>query len=54
MISLIREIIRFSGKYAARIRAAFLFSLLKSICAKAPYMVAVILIWSLLEKSADR
>ena len=49
MMSLIREIIRFSGKYAGRIRLSFVFSFLKSVCNKGPYLVAILLINLLLQ-----
>ena len=52
MMGLIREIIRFSGKHAWRIRLSFVFSFLKSICNKGPYMVAILLINLLLQGSA--
>ena len=52
MISLILEIIRFSGKHAWRIRLSFVFSFLKSVCNKGPYMVAILLISLLLQGNA--
>ncbi|MDR1440206.1 MAG: ABC transporter ATP-binding protein/permease, partial [Clostridiales bacterium] len=52
MIRLIREIIRFSGRHAGHIRLSFLFSFLKSVCMKAPYAAAIMLIGMLLDASA--
>ena len=52
MMSLIREIIHFSGKHAERIRLSFVFSFLKSVCNKGPYMVAFFLIGLLLQGTA--
>lgn len=53
MIGLIHEIVKYTGKYASRIRISYIFSFLKSFCAKAPYMAALFLINELIEKRAD-
>jgi len=53
MISLIHEIVEFTGKYAARIRISYIFAFLKSFCAKAPYMAALLLINAIMENRAD-
>lgn len=51
MIAWLRKIMKFCGPYAKRIRVAWVFSFLKSFCANAPYMVAVVLVNMLLEGS---
>lgn len=51
MISWLRKIMKFCGPHAKRIRIAWIFSFLKSFCANAPYMVAVVLVNMLLEGS---
>lgn len=51
MISSVHRILKFSGKYALRIRAAYLFSFLKSFCSNAPLMIAVLTINMLMGKT---
>ena len=51
MISWLRRIMKFCGPFAKRIRIAWIFSFLKSFCANAPYMVAIVLISMLLEQT---
>ena len=53
MIGLIRKIVKYTGKYAIRIRISYIFAFFKSFCAKAPYLVALFLINELMEKRAD-
>lgn len=53
MISLIRRIIKVSGKYKRRIQAAFVFSFLKSMLSKAPIGLAFIVFSAFIEKTAD-
>ena len=53
MIGLIQKIVKYTGKYAVRIRISYIFAFLKSFCAKAPYLVALFLINELMEKRAD-
>ena len=53
MIGLIQKIVKYTGKYAIRIRISYIFAFLKSFCAKAPYPVALFLINELMEKRAD-
>ncbi len=53
MISLIRRIIKVSGKYKRRIQTAFVFSFLKSMLSKAPIGLAFILFSAFIEKTAD-
>jgi len=53
MIGLIQKIVKYTGKYAIRIRISYIFAFLKSFCAKAPYLVALFLINELMEKRAD-
>ena len=53
MIGLMRKIVKYTGKYAVRIRISYIFAFLKSFCAKAPYLVALFLINELMEKRAD-
>ena len=53
MIGLIQKIVKYTGKYATRIRISYIFAFLKSFCAKAPYLVALFLINELMEKRAD-
>ncbi len=52
MIALVHRIVKFSGKYAAKIRIAYVFFFLKSACANAPVMLAMWLVNLLLEKRA--
>lgn len=52
MIGAVRRILRFSGQHARRIRAAYIFSFLKSICASMPVMLAVLFIVLLAEGHA--
>ncbi len=51
MIASVHRILKFSGPFAGRIRAAYLFSLLKSICNNLPIMISVYIINSLMEGS---
>ena len=44
MISMVRRILSFSGKYAGRIRAAYPIAFLKSVFMNAPIMIAVALL----------
>ena len=53
MIGLIQKIVKYTGKYAIRIRISYIFAFLKTFCAKAPYLVALFLINELMEKRAD-
>ena len=54
MIGMVHRILCFCGsKYAARIRIAYLFSFLKSICQNAPVFTAVWLLRKLMEGTAD-
>ena len=54
MIRMVHRILCFCGrKYAARIRIAYLFSFLKSICQNAPIFTAVWLLRKLMEGTAD-
>ena len=54
MIKMVHRILVFcGGKYAARIRTAYLFSFLKSICQNAPIFTAVWLLRRLMEGTAD-
>jgi len=53
MIGLMRKIVKYTGKYAVRIRISYIFAFLKTFCAKAPYLVALFLINELMEKRAD-
>lgn len=53
MISLIRRIIKVSGKYKRRIQTAFVLSFLKSMLSKAPIGLAFILFSAFIEKTAD-
>lgn len=51
LIQLIRRIIKLSGQYAKRIRAAFLFSAFKSILSQMPICVAFFVLVSFYEKT---
>ena len=54
MIKMVHRILTFcGGKFAARIRVAYLFSFLKSICQNAPLFIAVWLLRKLMEGTAD-
>ncbi len=54
MIRMVHRILKFCGsKYAARIRIAYIFSFLKSICQNAPIFVAVLLLRQLMEGTAN-
>lgn len=53
MISLVRHIMRFCGPYARRIRIAWIFSFLKSVCANAPVFVAIALVGLLMRGEAS-
>ncbi len=53
MLTLVRQIMKFCGPYAVRIRIAWLFAFLKSLCANAPIIVAVALVNQLVEGSLD-
>ena len=53
MLAMIRRVLRFSGKYAGRIRLAFLFSFLKSLCMNAPIVMAITMIDQLRMGTAD-
>ena len=44
MLALVRQIMRFCGPYAKRIRLAWVFSFLRALCANAPLVVAVVLV----------
>ncbi len=52
MISMVRDILRFSGGYAGRIRAAYPIAFLKSICMNAPLMIAIRLLPDLISGTA--
>lgn len=52
MIRALRRILLFSGRHARRIRAAYVFSFLKSVCASMPAMLAVLAIVLLIDGSA--
>lgn len=51
MLKMIRRILKFSGRHAGRIRLAFVFSFLKSVCANVPMMLAIMTIISLTEQT---
>ena len=54
MIKMVHRILRFcGGKFAVRIRIAYLFSFLKSICQNAPIFVAVWILRKLMAGTAD-
>lgn len=53
MLTLVRQIMRFSGPYAARIRLAWIFAFLKALCSNAPLIVAVVVINLLVEGTLD-
>ena len=53
MLALLRRIMVFCGPYAKRIRIAWIFSFLKSLCSNAPIIVAVVLVNMLLAGSLD-
>lgn len=53
MISLIRRIIKVSGKYKGRIQAAFVFSFLKSMLSKAPIGLAFLVFSAFIAGMAD-
>ena len=53
MIGLIQKIVKYTGKYAIRIRISYIFAFFKTFCAKAPYLVALFLINELMEKRAN-
>ena len=53
MIGLIQKIVKYTGKYAVRIRISYIFAFFKTFCAKAPYLVALFLINELMEKRAN-
>ena len=54
MIGMVRRILKFcGGHFAAKIRIAYLFSFLKSICQNAPVFVAVWIIRKLMDGTAD-
>ena len=54
MIRMVHRILKFCGsKYAARIRIAYIFSFLKSICQNAPIFAAVLLLRQLMEGTAN-
>lgn len=53
MLGLVRQIMRFCGPYAKRIRIAWIFAFLKSLCANAPIVVAVVLVNMLVEGMLD-
>ena len=49
MLGLVRQIMKFCGPYAKRIRLAWVFSFLRAFCANVPLVVAVVLVNLLLE-----
>ncbi|MBQ9068646.1 MAG: ABC transporter ATP-binding protein [Eggerthellaceae bacterium] len=51
MLGLVRQIMKFCGPYARRIRVAWVFSFLRALCANVPLVVAVVLINMLMEGS---
>ena len=53
MIKMVHSILKFSGRYAGRIRTAYIFSFLKSICSNAPVFIAVIVLNLLMEGNLD-
>ena len=54
MIGMVHRILKFcGGRFAAKIRIAYLFSFLKSICQNAPVFVAVWIIRKLMDGTAD-
>ena len=53
MITMIHHILIFTGKYAAKIRLAYLFTFIKAVAANAPLMIAVHLIDMLIKGAAD-
>ena len=54
MIQMVHRILKFcGGRFAARIRVAYLFSFLKSICQNAPIFVAVWILRKLMDGTAD-
>lgn len=53
MLALFCQIMRFCGPYAARIRVAWIFAFLKSLCSNAPIIVAVVVLNLLLENALD-
>lgn len=53
MIGWMRKIMQFCGSYAKRIRVAWVFAFLKSLCANAPYPVAIMLIGMLLDGTLE-
>ena len=53
MLGVVRQIMRFLGPYAKRIRLAWVFAFLRALCANAPFMVAVVLVNQLMEGTLD-
>ena len=53
MIAMVHQLLVFTGKYARKIRLAYLFTFLKAIAANAPLMVAVKLIDMLIKGQAE-
>ena len=53
MLALFRQIMKFCGPYAVRIRIAWIFAFLKSLCSNAPIIVAIVVLNLLLEGSLD-
>ncbi len=51
MIPFIKKVLAFCGKYAGRIRAAFLFSFIKSVCFNAPIIIAYFMLDSYLKQT---
>ena len=54
MIGMVHRILKFcGGHFAAKIRIAYLFSFLKSICQNAPIFAAVWIVRKLMDGTAD-
>ena len=53
MIAMVHQLLVFTGKYARKIRLAYLFTFLKAVAANAPLMVAVKLIDMLIKGEAE-
>ena len=52
MIPVIHAVLKLSGRYASRIRAAYVFSFLKAMCKNIPLMLAVMTVDRLVQKTA--
>jgi len=53
MIAMVHQLLLFSGKYARKIRLAYVFTFLKAVAANAPLMIAVKLIDMLIKGEAE-